>query len=257
MHLEKKTIVPQDKIHTDERLLSLERTATISRVFAVIAQQFNDPLQAITNVLGGIHRRGFLEQEDMSLINLANQEVKKLNLLALQLREFYQPTLGKTDLFDINIQLERIIGKNTQKILRKDITISSVFGDNIPPIHAVTDQVNKVFQDLLDTVVQDCGKKGSILVATMLEEDMVLVRIENSRCGIPVETISQAFEPFNMALSNKTSQDLNLAISYAYITLHGGGIEMIFDDGRVTTFKVSLPIDHKASTQHPEFTGRS
>jgi signal transduction histidine kinase len=257
MHFAKKTVVPQDKRHTDERLLSLEKTATISRAFVVIAQQFNDPLQAITNVLGGIHRRGFLEQEDMALINLANQEVKKLNLLALQLREFYQPTLGKTDLFDINGQLERIIGQNTQKMLGKDITLSSAFGDNIPPIRAVTDQVNKVFQELLDTVVQACGKKGSILVATILEEDMVLVRIENSECGIPAETISQAFEPFNMALSNKTSQDLNLAISYAYITLHGGTIEATFEDGRVTIFKVSLPIDHKVSTQHPEFTVRS
>ena len=250
-HLERRTPTPQEKAEGEARRLTNERLAAISRVSAAIAQKFNDPLQAITNVLGGIHRRGSLEQEDMPLIDLAYQEVKKLNQLARDLREFYQPTLGKTDLFDVKTELEKIIDHNRQRISAKGITLTTAFDDNIPPIHAVADQINKLFQELLDTAVLACDKDDTIHISAVQQEDKVIVRIEDSGCGIDPEILPQLFEPFNQAQSKKTTRDLNLAISYAYTTLHGGTIDAKIDDGRVTILKVILPIDYKKKTSAP------
>lgn len=189
------------------------------------------------------------------MIDLAYQEVDKLNQLTRELREFYQPTLGKTDLIDLRTALEKIIDKNRQMLSEKGVTITTTFGENIPPIHAVAGQINKVFEELLDNAVQACDKDDTIHLSTSRREDMVVVRIKDSGCGIDPGIISQLFEPFSPAYSKKSTRDLGLAVSYAYISLHGGTIEAEIEDDRVTIFKVILPIDLKASTSSPNFPG--
>ena len=247
IHMERRVPTDREIAQARQRHLTNERLAAVSRVSAALAQKFNDPLQAITNVLGGIHRRGCLEKEDMPLIDLAYQEIKKLNELARDLREFYQPTLGKTDLYCIQEELENIINRNRQTLSDKGIVLTTAFDEDIPAIHAVSSQINKVFQELLDSAILACDKDDTIHIATMLQEEMVIVRIEDSGCGIDPEIISQLFEPFNSAQSKKSSRDLSLAISYAYTTLHGGTIEAEIEDGRVTIFKVILPIHQRAN----------
>lgn len=239
--VERRTPTVIEKAQARKRHQTNERLAAVSRVSAAIAQQFNDPLQALTNVLGGIHRRGRLDQEDMPLVNLAFQEVQKLNHLARELREFYQPTLGKTDLFNIQLELEKIIAKNRQKLDEKGILLTTDFAENLPLIHAVAGQITDVFQELLDNAVLACEADDTIHIATALEEDMVVIRIEDSGCGIDPDILSQLFEPFGTGRTKDAKRDLSMAISYANITLHGGTIEVEVKDGKLTIFKIILP----------------
>lgn len=239
-HSERRIPSAGDKALARRRHQTNERLAAVSRVSAAIAQQFNDPLQAITNVLGGMHRRGCLDLEDMPLVDLAYQEVQKLNRLARELREFYQPTLGRTDLFNIQDELEKIIAENQRKLTDKGILLTSDFAADIPLIHAVADQIKKVFQELLDNAIAACDKDDTIHITTRLEEAMVVVRIQDSGCGIDPNILAQLFEPFGKGRAT-TKRDLSLAISYANITLHGGTIEVEVEDGKLTIFKVVLP----------------
>lgn len=239
--VERRTPTVIEKAQARRRHQTNERIAAVSRVSAAIAQQFNDPLQAITNVLGGIHRRGSLDQEDMPLVDLAYQEVKKLNQLARELREFYQPTLGKTDLFSIKDELEKIIEDNRQQLTEKGILLTTDFAENVPLIHAVAEQIKNVFQELLGNAILACEEDDTIHISTRLEDDTVVVRIQDSGCGIDPDILSQLFEPFGTGRTRNAKRDLTLAISYANITLHGGTIEVEVEDGVLTIFKVILP----------------
>ena len=70
---------------------------------------------------------------------------------------------------------------------------------------------------------------------------MVVVRIEDSGCGIDPDILSQLFEPFGTGRTRNAKRDLSMAISYANITLHGGTIEVEVEDGKLTIFKIILP----------------
>ncbi len=186
-----------------QRLLKSEKLAAVGRVAVAIAQKFNDPLQAITNVLGGIHRRGSLEPEDLPLVNLAFDEVIKLNNLVRDLREFYQPTRGKTDLFDIRSELEKIIEMNRPLLIDKGIDIKAEFTENIPLIHAVADQLNSMFQNLLDKSIETCCRGDSIRITTSVEKDTIVSQFESSGCSIDQSAMSQIFDPLNLSNSKR------------------------------------------------------
>lgn len=234
-------------------LFQSEKLAAVGRVSAAIVQQFNDPLQAITNVLGGIHRRGFIDPEDMPLVDLAYRESIKLNKMVRELREFYQPIRGKTDLFDVQLELEKIIAGNRPRLAGKGIVIDTEFAKGMPVIHAAAEQLRAVFQSLLDNGIESCGHDGIIRFATSFDQDRVVVQITDNGCGIDPSVISQFFEPCNTRDPKKWTGCLGLAKSYAIITMHGGSIETAVDSEKGSIFKITLPIcnsDHAGITEN-------
>ena len=233
------------------RLLNSEKLAAVGRVAVAIARKFNDPLQAITNVLGGIHRRGALEPEDLPLVNLAYEEVIKLNSLVKDLREFYQPTRGKTDLFDIRFELTKIIEMKRPLLIGKGIDITAEFTENIPFIHAVADQLNTMFQNLLDNCIETCRPGDSIRISTSVEKDTVVSEFEGGGSSIDHSAMSQIFDPLNSSKATVSSRSLELTKSYAIITMHGGSIETVVDNEKSSGFKVILPIQNSTGTIDP------
>ncbi|GAB6191622.1 sensor histidine kinase [Desulfocastanea catecholica] len=234
-------------------LFHSEKLAAVGRVSAAIVQQFNDPLQAITNVLGGIHRRGYIDPQDMALMDLAYGEAIKLNKMVRELREFYQPIRGKTDLFDVRLELEQIIAGNRAQLAGKGIVIATEFADDMPRIHAAAEQLRTVFQSLLDHGIEACGHDGTIRFSTAFDRDRVVVQITDNGCGIDPAAISHLFEPCNTRDPKKWTGCLGLAKSYAIITMHGGSIETAVDREKGSIFKITLPIsnsDHTGITEN-------
>lgn len=233
-------------------LFHSEKLAAVGRVSAAVVQQFNDPLQAITNVLGGIHRRGFIDPEDMALVDLAYGEAIKLNKMVRELREFYQPIRGKTDLFDVRLELEKIIAGNRPQLAGKGIVIATEFAEDMPMIHAAAEQLRTVFQSLLDNGIEACGYDGTIRFSTSFDRDRVVVQITDNGCGIDPSVLSQLFEPCNMRDPQKWTGCLGLAKSYAIITMHGGSIETAVDREKGSVFKITLPICNSDHTDIKE-----
>ncbi|MGB3226268.1 MAG: ATP-binding protein [Desulforhopalus sp.] len=233
-----------------QRLQSSEKIAAVGRVSATILQEFNNPLQAISNVLGGIHRRGSLDPEDMPLVDLAYRETLKLTELVRDLREFYQPIHGKTDLLNMQAELENIINLNKQRLSDKGITITTECAENLPLIHAVAVQIKKMLQELLDAVIMICDQHAVIKISAYAEGDTLILQIEDSGCGINQYMISQISEPLNISKAKKTLKDFGLATSYAIITMHGGTIETEGDHENGSVLKVMLPIHNSSKGEH-------
>lgn len=229
-----------------QRLLNSEKIAAIGRVSATILQEFNNPLQAISNVLGGIHRRGSLDPEDMPLVDLAYGETLKLTELVKNLREFYQPIHGKTDLLNIQAELENIIKLNKQRLSDKGIIITTAFAANLPLIHAVAVQIKKMLQELLDAVIMICDEQTIIRISVYVEGNTLILKIEDSGCGINQYMMSQIHQPLNAPKAKRSLKEAGLATSYAIITMHGGTIETEGDHENTSVLKVMLPV-HNSS----------
>ncbi len=235
--------------HTGQLFLDSEQLAAIGRVSSAIVQEFNNPLQAITNILVGIHRRGFLEPEDMPLVDLAYHEVIKLNQLVRELREFHQPTRGRTDLFDIRRELEKIIDVNKQQLSDKGIGLVMEFSQDTTLIHAVSEQIKTVFQNLLDIAMEACNRDDTIQLATSADRSALVVQIRYCDHGLDRTLTTQHFEPSNVSKSNKSDKELRLAKGSAILAMHGGTIETIAAPGKGRAFEVRIPINYSVDQE--------
>jgi two-component system NtrC family sensor kinase len=117
--------------------------------------------------------------------------------------------------------------------------------EDLPELTGNSQQLVQVFSNLLVNAAHAMeGQQGTITVKTALAEidDVVVVSISDTGCGMTEEVRKRIFEPFYTTKEVGRGTGLGLSISYDIIRKHGGGIEVQSEPGQGSTFTVRLPI---------------
>jgi PAS domain S-box-containing protein len=122
------------------------------------------------------------------------------------------------------------------------------FGD-LPDIECLPSQLNQVIMNLVVNAAQAMGsQRGAITIRTGIEGDHVWITVSDTGSGIPKEVLPRIFDPFFTTKPIGSGTGLGLSISYGIIQKHNGSIEVESEAGRGTTFHITLPIRHNASS---------
>jgi signal transduction histidine kinase len=136
--------------------------------------------------------------------------------------------------------------------LKANLTeIEKELAPDLPP--ALFDR-RRLLQALLNTLrngAQSMPHGGVLHVATRLrrkgENEFFEIEVRDHGVGIPPRAMKQVFDPF---FSTKISgSGLGLAVTLRIVRDHGGDIDVFSDEGRGTTFIMSLPV-HRAPSEH-------
>jgi signal transduction histidine kinase len=132
--------------------------------------------------------------------------------------------------------------------LKRGVEVSRSFEEALPPVYADADQLNQVWQNLIQNAVQAMKNKGELTVTIGAESDGVAVCIIDSGCGIPAENLERVFEPFFTTKPAGEGTGLGLDICKKIIDDHHGEISVESRPGQ-TCFKVWLPPYQAQSAQ--------
>ena len=124
--------------------------------------------------------------------------------------------------------------------LKYKVEVHKELGD-IPMIRCYPQQINQVFMNLLVNAGQAIENHGEITIKTWCDDTMVRIRIADTGCGIPGDKISRIFEPFFTTKEVGKGTGLGLSIVYDIIKKHHGDIDVRSEEGKGTTFEVSIP----------------
>ena len=75
---------------------------------------------------------------------------------------------------------------------------------------------------------------------TEISESSVVIKIQDTGCGISEENISRLFEPYFTQKRNGVG--LGLAFTLNIIQSHSGSIEVNSEQGKGTVFAITLPV---------------
>ena len=165
------------------------------------------------------------------------------NLIA-NLRDFFQPTSGELGLVDLHATLDALLLMCKKDFHIRKITVVRKYGDNIPHIMAVADQLKQVFLNLLNNAADACEGGGVITVTTKaIDAKNIAIHIDDNGDGIDSANLEHIFEPFFTTKPAMKGTGLGLSVSYGIIKKHGGRIEVQSERGRGSTFSVYLPVE--------------
>ena len=97
--------------------------------------------------------------------------------------------------------------------------------------------------NLLLNGIQAIRDKGNIWINTKQTGKDIQIIIKDDGKGIPVNVRDKIFDPFFTTKSVGMGTGLGLSISYGIVEKHGGSIDLDTEEGRGTTFTISLPIN--------------
>jgi len=120
---------------------------------------------------------------------------------------------------------------------------------SLPPVAADPERLRQVFWNLLSNAVKFTPQGGVITIDAEREDELVIVRISDTGCGITPQFLPFVFDRFRQAPSScpaaRGGLGLGLAIVRHLVELHGGSVKVDSDgDGKGALFSVALRIGH-------------
>jgi PAS domain S-box-containing protein len=262
------------------QLVQSEKLASLGQMVAGVAHEINNPLSFVANNVAVLQRdlramatllelyakadrtvadrhpelageiRALAERVDLAytipniqdLLTRSREGLRRIQQIVKDLRDFAR--LDEADLHDVDLN-EGI--RSTANIIlgvakKKRVAIDLDLGP-LPTVTCYPAKVNQVVMNLLANAIQASHEGGKVTVRTRDDGDgHVAIQVIDAGTGIPARVRDRIFDPFFTTKPPGEGTGLGLSISYGIVQDHGGRIDVQSEEGKGTTFTVTLPV---------------
>jgi PAS domain S-box-containing protein len=229
---------------TEQRQLDRLRDALI----ATVSHELRTPL---TSIIGYLELLGTgpdqLSDEDAGYIEVVSRNATRLQHMVEDLLFLARLDDGAFSLDNSEIDFVQAASDAIASV-RPFAETKRMTLDLDAPEHAYVRADGKRIGQALDNLISNALKftpaGGNVCVAIDLRDDLVLVSVTDSGCGIPESEQDQLFERFfrSSTTAHLPGTGLGLAIVKAIVEAHGGSITCDSAEDNGTTFTFSLPL---------------
>ena len=245
----------RQKDEINEMFAQLQQ-ATQSKLtfFTNVSHDLRTPLTLIAEPVAQLQKSPNLTDNERQMADLANKNIKILMRLINQILDFRKYENAKLDLNLSEVNLAAQVRDWTEAFREVAAKQHIKFKVELPlnaadfGIAVDIDKMERVLFNLLANAFKFTPENGVISVTLSKDSDNVIMTVADNGKGIGDDDIKQIFERFFKA--DKVSAQgsgIGLALTKAFVELHGGTISVISALGKGTTFTVQIPIRHIAN----------
>lgn len=232
------------------------KMASLGRLSAGVAHEINNPLAVIGEKAGLAKDLLLLKhdhEQDPKMIKLISDiisSVERCSNITHRLLGFARHSRINTEEVNLEEVVKEVLSFMGKEAEYRSIEINVRTEDDVPPVISDRGRLQEVFLNLFTNAFAAMENGGTLSISISTKStDKVVIRCEDSGCGIPESDLERIFEPFFSTKTGKGGTGLGLSITYRLIWEMGGRIEVKSQVGKGTVFTVILPIEQKSSEQ--------
>ncbi len=240
----------QHEAKLQAELFHAEKLAGIGSFAAGIAHDINNPLQLILGLAENL-----VDEQDLSVVREQAKEiidaVQRTSGICKDLTRYARWSSGdEAALVELNVKLDEALKIARYAVGLQDVIVHKHYGAGATVL-GNPDEVLHVFVNLITNAVHAMAKGGTLTLETQCQNGLVSVRISDTGCGIPPESLLHIFDPFFTTKPPGKGTGLGLYNVRAVITKMHGTIHVDSRVGQGTTFCIefqstALPKDKAA-----------
>lgn len=227
--------------------------------FTSISHELRTPISLIIPPIQQIIKRGNLDDENKSLITLAEKNSQRLLRLINQILDFrkleHENQALRLSWFDLVSYGQELYTLFTDKAARNEIDFTYESNVKKCELWADKEKVEIIIFNLLSNAFKFTPKKGKIVLRVDVEESpkhengCAKISVSDSGMGIAPEEQSRIFQQFYQTSEGRkfdNGSGIGLTLVSEYTKLHRGDINLQSVEGGGSTFTVLLPLgnDH-------------
>jgi len=179
---------------------------------------------------------------DYQFVKLAIKETDRIADLIRNMKTFYMPNEGRVQKIDLSETLRDVFILN-RKYLEEHLVKLKFNPEGASFAECVPDQIKQVFINIVGNAVDAMPDGGELHVSLDENRDAgtVSVSFKDTGVGIASDDLPQIFDMFYSKKPMVKGVGLGLSVSYGIIKRHGGTIDVQSEEGKGSTFRITLP----------------
>lgn len=225
----------------NKELLQSRKLAAIGTLASGVAHELNNPLNNIYISAQVLMKEAgescsLAARETVNDILGQTLRVKRIVGDLLEFARGKEPQLREVELNELLMGAYKLVSTTTNT---EDINFVMDTGPAGVIINADHEQMERVFINLFTNAVDAMSGKGNLSVRINREGESIKIKISDTGRGMSADAVEKIFEPFYTTKDKGTG--LGLAIVFNIIKKHNGEIRVESEEGKGTTFIITLP----------------
>ncbi|WP_455382807.1 two-component system sensor histidine kinase NtrB [Salinispira pacifica] len=237
-----------EKRGREARLRRAESLASLTTLAAGVAHEIKNPLGSI-----GIHIQliqkaikgsGSVDPKTIEpFIEIVNEEVERLNRIVVDFLFAVRPMDTSLEENDLNQVLSNLLDFVRYELEEANITLEEDLDENLPPLMLDEKYMKQAILNIIKNAISAMPDGGTLRAATERKGDDAILRITDSGEGMSEEVLAKIFEPY--FTTKDFGSGLGLTLVYKVVKEHMGEIGVTSQEGKGSTFTITLPIPQK------------
>ena len=239
------------------RLVVADRLASVGTLAAGVAHEINNPLAFVisnlsflTEELHGLTaelKPGRLDELEEVLAE-TNEGVNRVRLIVQDLKTFSRGDEEQPTAVDLRRVIDSALALARGELRHRATVVKDV--SDAPLVEGSEARFGQVILNLLinaaHAIPQGQPDKNEIRVILRTENEHAIVEVKDTGSGMAPEVLGRIFDPFFTTKPVGVGTGLGLSICHGIITGFGGEISATSEQGKGSTFRISLPALRKA-----------
>lgn len=226
-------------------MMQAEKLASLGQLAAGVVHELNNPLTSIVAYTDWLIRKQGPQGDPDSLERLRRISESSSRILRFtrDLVTYARPSSEVPVLVSVQNVIEQALAFCEHVIAEHGATVDRAFGEQIPPVRGMPEQLAQVFVNLFTNACHALPERGGHLrvSTTRTSDGRVLVTVEDNGHGIPPEHVVSIFTPFFTTKGDGRGTGLGLSIVRNIMDNHSAEIRAERKDDGGARFVLTFP----------------
>jgi two-component system NtrC family sensor kinase len=231
----------QEKVR-QAQLAHTEKMAAVGTLAAGVAHEVNNPLAGILTCIETIEANPDDGELRTRYLDLVSDGIKRIEHTVANLLDFSRPRALQPEPTSLNHSLRHVAELVEYQSRKNGVEVRFDLDDQEPMVVADHFQMEQVLLNLVLNSIQAMPGGGTLTLRTRTLQGHVVAEVIDTGQGIAAAIRERIFDPFFTTRRVGEGTGLGLSVSYNIVAAHGGRISVDSEEGKGSTFRVTLPL---------------
>lgn len=238
-------ILSRDAGVSDQTAPAADSLNALAEMAAGAAHELNDPLAVISG-RAQLLAEAQSDPETKEILKQIYENAREASGIIEDLMSFAEPRQPRAARTDVKKMLDEAVQLTSRKTNIESLDVNIEVAGDVESVFIDSAQIVSAIANVISNAVESYGDKpGPIEITAGIDGsgELVELTIKDQGCGMDVETLKKATQPFFSAKPAGRKRGMGLAYTARFIQINKGLLNIASKPGDGTTATIYLPIE--------------